>query len=465
MTVPISTSRSSYVGNGVTTVFSTGFYFLEQSHVVVKLTLSGGSEVIQLLGVDYTVTDPASVGAVGSITMLVAPPAAAQLVIERTLPYTQPTSLRTQGAFSPSIHEDSFDEGVMIDQQLARRVSDLESAGAAGSVIAGNGLSFSGSTLHVGAGNGIQANADTIEVLYGDAGHLADVSKAAANAGGRMEAARIDHKHDVSTAAPVAGAVLVGNAAAEGVATSLSRSDHVHAIAAPAAPANVTKAAADAGAATSFARSDHKHDVSTANVSTITDAANAEGAANSLARSDHTHSHGNRGGGALHANAVNAGAAGFMTGADKASLDLLTATRSYVQCDNNVAQSIPHNVATTVKFALEKFDTLGEYDPATGIFTATKAGYYLASAQIQMNLVAADAAHVILNLVGPSYSVANDATAGIDDGTAKPRVTALFLLAVGETIKAQVTQTNTPVAARSLTSNQGANCFTVARMV
>ncbi len=38
-------------------------------------------------------------------------------------------------------------------------------------------------------------------------------------------------------------------------------------------------------------------------------------------RSDHVHAHGDLAGGSLHANAVSAGAAGFMTGADKAILD------------------------------------------------------------------------------------------------------------------------------------------------
>lgn len=52
----------------------------------------------------------------------------------------------------------------------------------------------------------------------------ADVTRATAAAGVAEEAARADHKHDVSTAAPS----TVGTANAEGAATSLARSDHVH---------------------------------------------------------------------------------------------------------------------------------------------------------------------------------------------------------------------------------------------
>lgn len=51
-----------------------------------------------------------------------------------------------------------------------------------------------------------------------------DVDKSAAQAGTSGESARRDHKHDVSTATPVD----VGTANAEGAATSLARSDHVH---------------------------------------------------------------------------------------------------------------------------------------------------------------------------------------------------------------------------------------------
>jgi hypothetical protein len=52
----------------------------------------------------------------------------------------------------------------------------------------------------------------------------ADVTKAAAAAGVATTAARADHKHDVSTAAPS----TLGTANAEGTASSLARADHVH---------------------------------------------------------------------------------------------------------------------------------------------------------------------------------------------------------------------------------------------
>lgn len=57
------------------------------------------------------------------------------------------------------------------------------------------------------------------------------------------------------------------------------------------------------------------------NTATVSDSTTTEGVATSVLRSDAVIPHGNRGGGALHANAVSGGAAGFMTGADKLALD------------------------------------------------------------------------------------------------------------------------------------------------
>jgi hypothetical protein len=115
-----------------------------------------------------------------------------------------------------------------------------------------------------------------------------NVTKSAAAVGAGASAARYDHKHDISTAAPII--TSIGDVTAEGVATTIARSDHVHGLTAPGAPVNVTKAAAAAGVATTVARSDHKHDVSTASPGTINVGdAPAEGVSTFLARADHVH--------------------------------------------------------------------------------------------------------------------------------------------------------------------------------
>lgn len=321
MSVPTETSRSTYDGDGATAKFDAGFYFQRSGDLAVKLTPSGGVETVLVEGVDYTVTLPTVVGGDdGYVTMTSVPAVGDVLVIERDVSFVQDTSFRTQGQFSPAVHEDAMDRIVFQVQELARRTSDLESAGAPGSVIAGDGCYFSGDTLHVGAGNGIKAMADSIAILYGTAGQMVPgIGTTANDAGTDPEAARIDHRHKVDTAAPPNNAVQAGQSASEGTASTLARSDHTHRVAC-AAPSDVTKAAAAEGVATTLARSDHKHDVSTAAAVELTDASNAEGVATSLARSDHTHAHGARAGGTLHAVATSA-AAGFMSAADKAKLD------------------------------------------------------------------------------------------------------------------------------------------------
>lgn len=165
-------------------------------------------------------------------------------------------------------------------------------------------------------------------------GELADdppenVTKSTALTGTSGQAAREDHKHDVSTAAPAATGVAT--ASGEGAATTLARSDHTHQ--SNTAPVNVTKATAAIGTSGQPARADHKHDITTAAAVELTDSTNAEGAATSLARSNHTHAHGNRGGGTLHAVATT-GTAGFMSAADKTKIDGLSYTANQIPVVN-----------------------------------------------------------------------------------------------------------------------------------
>lgn len=125
-----------------------------------------------------------------------------------------------------------------------------------GTVIAGSGMTKSGSTLDVIGGLGITANANDIEVDYETVGNISAVDAGdAAAAGTNNTAARGDHQHAVSTAA--AGAAQVGQGSAEGSATTLARADHTHAHT-RGTPTGLGTANA-AGTATDFAGADHVH--------------------------------------------------------------------------------------------------------------------------------------------------------------------------------------------------------------
>lgn len=392
MTVPTDAARTTYTGDGSTVAYSTGFYFIESSDIIVVKKDPGGSDVIQVEGVDYTLTIPTrGSGAAGTFTFAIAPVLGATVFCQRNTPFVQNTALRAAGTYSPETHENALDRLTFQVQELNVRLGDVETAGSPGDVEAGSGLTSTGVSpmaLHVGAGDGVIVRDDSVELDFGSAGSVANVTKAAASAGASAQVARIDHKHDVTTAAPSA-ALQVGGANAEGSSSSLARADHAHALTAPAAPADVTKAAASAGVSTNVARSDHKHDVSTAAAVEITDSTNAEGAATSLARSNHQHAHGNRGGGSLHAVAVAGGAAGFLSGSDKSKLDVIgtlaSACKTHVYAYQNAVQSVPTGIGGTIlTYGVEARDANGEFNPATGTYTAKDDGYVLVQAQVAL---------------------------------------------------------------------------------
>jgi len=356
----------TYDGDGATTVFPVPFRFLENGHLEV-VRLVGSTQTTLALNVDYTVTGAGA--ATGTVTFLAAPGFTDQIIIRRNIPIIQETDLRNQGSYTPDVQEDALDYRTMVEQQLSRRVADIEQGVTGAPSPIGDGLEVSGGSTRVKQSTGISVGASGVAVIYG--GAPLNVASVTAAAGTANSASRSDHKHSVKAAAPAAGSVLIGNAAAQGSSDSLALADHVHPVPAPAAPADVTKAAASAGVSTNFARADHKHDVSTAAVVTLTDSTNAEGTATSLARSDHTHSHGARGGGTLHSVATS-GSAGFMAAGDKASLDgnASAASKTTVQTTDPTATVIQTYRPSDGSVVLIEADIVGLQD--TG---ALGAGY------------------------------------------------------------------------------------------
>jgi hypothetical protein len=340
MAVTGTTSETEYTGDGGTTRFPTVFRFLDQADLVVTVTpAGGGAPVVQTLGIHYTV-DGVGADAGGNVNFIAAPAVGDLVTVERNTPIVQDIHFALQGDFFPETHEEAFDQGTMIDQELERRVTALENSGTTNNAVAGNGLAVAGSTWNVGAGAGIQSNADDIAVVYGVAVNVANVSKAAAAAGVRNEAARIDHKHDITTAAP--GDILIGDGAVEGVSGALARADHQHQLAAPgAAPPAVSGAAGAEGASGLPARADHTHQVTMGGAPPAIAAVGAAGASNSSSRSDHTHAHGAQalGDGTNHAVATNA-FAGFMSAADKSKLDGFPNTFTGTVQTTTVAQTV-----------------------------------------------------------------------------------------------------------------------------
>lgn len=142
----------------------------------------------------------------------------------------------------------------------------------AGQITAGAGLTKLGNQLDVvaNADGSITVNANDIQV-----GILASDVQHGVRGGGTQ--------HAVATTS-VAGFMSAPDK------TKLDGISSGAAALTSSAPVNVTKSAAVVGVATDAARADHKHDITTAVPSTLaTGGVNTEGTATSLARSDHVH--------------------------------------------------------------------------------------------------------------------------------------------------------------------------------
>jgi hypothetical protein len=179
MTVSTEVRSVEYEGDDVTTEFPIPFEVLEASHVRVTYYPASGAAVVLTRGVDPGYVVDVTLTAVKDVYPLngsVPLRPGETIVVERVVPVTQTIDLSNQGTFDAETHEEIADLGVMVDQQLLDRIKALESAGAPGSVLAGNGLEFAGDlvTLHVvpNADGSIVVNANDIQVgEIGDSQH------------------------------------------------------------------------------------------------------------------------------------------------------------------------------------------------------------------------------------------------------------------------------------------------------
>ena len=139
-------------------------------------------------------------------------------------------------------------------------------------------------------------------------------------AGTSSDAARADHVHAISAAAPSSN-LTATTTNAEGSSTSFSRADHSHALTTGAPTSNLTATTTNAtGSSASLSRADHSHAITTGTPGTIQpDDSAAAGTSASLARADHVH-------------AIAAGAASSITGTNAEG----TST-SFARADHNHA--------------------------------------------------------------------------------------------------------------------------------
>lgn len=118
MTVSTTTLRNDYTGNGVTTAFTVGFYFTDNTHLkVLRTQISTGIVTTLALTTDYTVSGAGSPSG-GTVTCLTAPTTDQKISILRNVPLTQQIHYTENDPFPSATTESGFDLGVMRDQQL-----------------------------------------------------------------------------------------------------------------------------------------------------------------------------------------------------------------------------------------------------------------------------------------------------------------------------------------------------------
>lgn len=133
MTVATNVSKTQFLGSGSAGPFTFNFRFFANSEINVVKTSSLGVETTLTEGTGYTLTGAGS-QAGGSLILMTVLESGETLEVIRTIPLTQPTSLRNQAAFFPEIHEDAFDRMLMQIQQVDTYVKDLETVQQVGAL-------------------------------------------------------------------------------------------------------------------------------------------------------------------------------------------------------------------------------------------------------------------------------------------------------------------------------------------
>lgn len=110
-------------GNGVTTTFAYNFPVFADTDLVITTFDTDDVPTVLVLNTDYTVTGTGSGSSGGNVVLTAALTNLYTILILRSRPIVQTTDIRNQGAYFPEIHENAFDSGVMISQQLQEQLN------------------------------------------------------------------------------------------------------------------------------------------------------------------------------------------------------------------------------------------------------------------------------------------------------------------------------------------------------
>lgn len=284
MTVSVSTSVVTFLGNNSTSVFQYSFILGSASNALVYYTDVDGNQTL-LAPSQYTLfLNPPAVGAIwgvgGTLTVLVGGqpiPNGSSLTLQRLVPFTQTTSISNQGDFFPQAVEIALDTLCFEIQQLAARTGLFRG-------IWDTDVLYSFGDMVVDGANG----ADTGNYYVCVSSNTSDVWADDLAAGDWVLQIDIQQINaDVAAAAASAAAALVSQTAAAASASSAATSASTATTQAGIATTQATNAASSASSASTSASSasTSASSASTSASSASTSASNASTSASSASTS------------------------------------------------------------------------------------------------------------------------------------------------------------------------------------
>jgi hypothetical protein len=128
MTISTSLRSQQFTGDSVSTVFTFGFYFIDNSHIsVYRRNIGATAWNLQTYGSHYSLTGAGVQSPVGgTVTMVIVPSSSEEILVVRNVPYTQGNNLVDNDDFDAEAMERSLDLLTMGEQQLDARLSSIE---------------------------------------------------------------------------------------------------------------------------------------------------------------------------------------------------------------------------------------------------------------------------------------------------------------------------------------------------
>lgn len=373
MTISTTASQTTVLGNGVTTTFSFSFIYDASTYITVVYTDADGAMTVlapsqytlflnsaaagQLWGVGGTVTYPLSGSPIANGT---------SLLILRTLPLQQLTSISNQGSFAPQVIEQALDTNCMQTQQVSARTGQLR-----GTWTSGTDYNYSDVVQDGANGTDTQnyymcaiANTSTIwatDLAAGDwslAINIQQISGYATSAAASAVAAAVSAAAASTSASSASTSATTASTASTNAATSATTASTAATTASTAATTASTAATTASSAATS---------ASTSATNAATSATSATTSATSASTS------------ATAAAASAVLAASTLTATSTSSNSIGTGAKTYTIQTNKQFQGGQYITANNG--VNSNAGTVTSYDPVTGIFvmsvsTATGSGTF-----------------------------------------------------------------------------------------